>query len=595
MNHSYSNLNTETELDTASITSNSLQKAPDLDSSLQFNLDNEFLNSTCDSQTIISEVASENCQRGWQRIRSHHKDIFSVEASPYSSPPKFELDWCPHTTSQSLKTAEVITKFYELLAEPLSPIGKQMLKQTLTSSRLSIQERLIRQNSVRALSKTPELINQIHEFAHALTSIKKHNKEELQNPLRELSGLAAKLSTGCSDPLVSDLLGKITSYFEREVVRDFLALDFNCATLPDRFSKRNDSKIRYAPIYDDQANFALGLATISALAIGCMLAATSRSGFNTSIIGFTAIPWSPFFAFAARENWYQQKVDTLFANYSNQFFNGKEFEDLVGAVATLEELSALGKLAAHPSARMPTFAADGSTLSLNQLIDPIAILSGVQTVPIDIELQPGKPLLLNGQNGGGKTYACGAIIRSISSAAMGGPVSAIDAVLPDFAFWAMQSPKQEANGNQGRLGSEADTTSVLIERAQAAKGAALLFFDEVGQGTSQEGTEEVTKRALGETAACAFYVVHPTHELPLARRMYRRNQVDALRVKNSGISVTHGFEPGVAEKSGAFLIAEKVGYSEGATRRRVRNASGNLNVFEKWAETARELAKKNDA
>ena len=540
------------------------------------------------ARSDITHACAAAIERGWNRSKNLHNTVIKKGDLKFWSWAEVEIE---HTTETTLKTLQIPDTLFPLLSDKMSPFGTVMLRGSLLAPPIPYEELILKQAAVSALSEDKKARKFITRFSDQLDNLRTEKDIcKKQSHLAKLATLASRKLPQTDNPVVQNLLQTITEYFNQAVVIDFLKIDFTATHAHNRFSRFRDSKIRINPIYYEEAGVAtVGLIILSGLIQVCPLIFTPGYEIRPDVNAFLLSSIAVAGLITGIEGIYHKRKLKFLANYEKALFSSDKYRNMVGAVAALEEMGALASILDSPLASMPEIPEQGDTLAIDEMGDLVARLRNQKVVPNNLELRKGVPLTETGQNGGGKTFFPTLALRNISISMIGGPVIGKNASIPYTTYWAMQSAKQEAHGGHGRLGSEADTTGHLLTQAHAHGGRAVLVFDEVGGGGDRTSTEDATLRALGESAAGGMWAIHPTHELPITKKLNNAGLIRAIRMKGTGAEITHKFEDGVAESSGAWIIIERIGYDVESTRARVIEANGDLELFDRWIEVGRQL------
>ena len=541
------------------------------------------------ANTGIKHACAAAIECGWKRSSRLQKIEFAKGDLNFWHGAEGRVE---HTTEVTLETLQIPEGLFALLAKKMSPFGSVMLRGSLLSPPIPYDQLILKQAAVTALSKDKQARKFVTKFADLLDDLRiEKDTIKKQEHLVKLAALTSRKFPQTDNPIVQTLLQNIREYFDQQEVVDFLKVDFSATHAHNRFSRFRDSKIRINPIYFEEAGaVTLGLLVLSGLIEVCPALFTRGYQICDEVNSTLVCLCAGSGLVTCVEGIYHKRKLKFLANYEKALFSSKKYQNMVGAVAALEEMGALASILDSPLASMAEIPEDGNELVIDQMGDLIATLRQEEVVPNDLVLIKGLPTAETGQNGGGKTFFPTLALRNLSSCMIGGPIIGKNASIPYTTYWAMQSAKQEAHGGHGRLGSEADTTGHLLTQAHAHRGRAVLVFDEVGGGGDRKSTEDATLKALGECAAGGMWAIHPTHELPIARKMNAAGLVQAIRMKGTGEEITHKFEAGVAESSGAWIIIKRIGYDVETTRARVIEANGDLELFDRWIEVGRKLA-----
>jgi DNA mismatch repair protein MutS2 len=259
----------------------------------------------------------------------------------------------------------------------------------------------------------------------------------------------------------------------------------------------------------------------------------------------------------------------VMARLVDAVFSGLE-DDLICFVQLLGDLEFyLGALSFRDRAEaaglavcLPDFVAPDAPRRLEQLFNPLLLMSGIQPIPCDLETAKlATTVLVTGPNSGGKTRLLQAVglTQVLAQAglfipARSGHVSVVSSLVVSL--------NQEATAEQaeGRLGMELVRIRALFERLPPG---AMVLLDELCSGTNPSEGEEIFELVVSMLNQLAPQAFITTHFLSFAARLEREKKIADLAFMQVELREdrrpTYQFVPGVATTSLAGHTAERLG------------------------------------
>ncbi|HWZ97948.1 MAG TPA: DNA mismatch repair protein MutS [Candidatus Dormibacteraeota bacterium] len=237
------------------------------------------------------------------------------------------------------------------------------------------------------------------------------------------------------------------------------------------------------------------------------------------------------------------------------------------AIAQLDVLTSLAKLAADRSYMRPEFNSTGELLIVggrHPVIEELLRQKGERFVPNDLCLEPGRQqlLLITGPNMGGKSTYLRQAALIVLLAQMGSFVPARQAKLPitDRIFTRIGASDNLARGRSTFLVEMSEVASILNH----ATPASLVLLDEVGRGTATfDGlsiawavVEHLQKYTRARTLFATHY--HELTELADLLPAVKNVHVSVKETPNEIIFLRR-VEPGSADKSYGIEVARLAG------------------------------------
>ena len=237
------------------------------------------------------------------------------------------------------------------------------------------------------------------------------------------------------------------------------------------------------------------------------------------------------------------------------------------AVATLDVLASLAKLAADRGYTRPEFTATGELLIVggrHPVIEELLRQRGERFVPNDLCFEPGRQqlLLITGPNMGGKSTYLRQAALTVLMAQMGSFVPARQAKLPitDRIFTRIGASDNLARGRSTFLVEMSEVAAILHH----ATPSSLILLDEVGRGTATfDGLSiawAVVEHLQKHTRARTLFATH-YHELTELAELLSgvANVHVSVKETPSEIIFLRRVEPGSADKSYGIEVARLAG------------------------------------
>src|SRR5580692_4483006 len=238
-----------------------------------------------------------------------------------------------------------------------------------------------------------------------------------------------------------------------------------------------------------------------------------------------------------------------------------------GAVAQLDVLTSLAKLAADRNYVRPEFNGTGELLIVggrHPVIEELLRQKGERFVPNDLYFEPGRQqlLLITGPNMGGKSTYLRQAALIVLMAQIGSFVPARQAKLPvtDRIFTRIGASDNLARGRSTFLVEMSEVAAILHH----ATPSSLVLLDEVGRGTATfDGlsiawavVEHLQKHTRARTLFATHY--HELTELAELLPTVKNVHVSVKETPNEIIFLRH-VEPGSANKSYGIEVARLAG------------------------------------
>src|SRR5271167_241961 len=238
-----------------------------------------------------------------------------------------------------------------------------------------------------------------------------------------------------------------------------------------------------------------------------------------------------------------------------------------GAVAQLDVLASLAKLAADRGYARPEFNSTGELLIIggrHPVIEELLRQKGERFVPNDLFFEPGRQqlLLITGPNMGGKSTYLRQSALIVIMAQVGSYVPARQAKLPitDRIFTRIGASDNLARGRSTFLVEMSEVAAILHH----ATPSSLVLLDEVGRGTATfDGLSiawAVVEHLQRNTRARTLFATH-YHELTELAELLPgvKNVHVSVKETPNEIIFLRKVEPGSADKSYGIEVARLAG------------------------------------
>jgi DNA mismatch repair ATPase MutS len=191
--------------------------------------------------------------------------------------------------------------------------------------------------------------------------------------------------------------------------------------------------------------------------------------------------------------------------------------------------------------------------------NPILAKGNPNYVPNDVSLKEHELTIITGANSGGKTTYCKTIAQIQLLSQIGCYVPAEQAELSIADKILYQAPTfGSILDAEGRFGVELKRTRDIFFKATPKS---LVILDELAEATTHEEKMEISYTILDGFSKIGSSTMLVTHNHELASRFQQEGRSQNLQVEFKNRKPTYRLVPGVAKKSHAELIAEKVGFS----------------------------------
>lgn len=191
--------------------------------------------------------------------------------------------------------------------------------------------------------------------------------------------------------------------------------------------------------------------------------------------------------------------------------------------------------------------------------NPILAKGNPAYVPNDVNLKEHELTIVTGANSGGKTTYCKTIAQIQLLSQIGCYVPAEEAELNIADKILYQAPVfGSILDAEGRFGVELKRTRDIFFKTTPRS---LVILDELAEATTYEEKMEISYTILDGFSKIGSSTMLVTHNHELASRLHQEGRSQNLQVEFRNRKPTYRLVPGIARKSHAELIAEKVGFS----------------------------------
>jgi DNA mismatch repair protein MutS len=191
--------------------------------------------------------------------------------------------------------------------------------------------------------------------------------------------------------------------------------------------------------------------------------------------------------------------------------------------------------------------------------NPILAKENPDYIPNDVNMDEQRLTIITGANSGGKTTYCKTITQIQLLAQIGCYVPAEEAELSIADKILYQAPMFDSiRDAEGRFGTELKRTKDIFLEATPRS---LVVLDELAEATTHEEKMEISYVVLNGFDKIGSNTILVTHNHELASRFLQEGRSQNLQVEFKNKRPTYKLVQGIAKKSHAELIAEKIGFS----------------------------------
>ena len=202
----------------------------------------------------------------------------------------------------------------------------------------------------------------------------------------------------------------------------------------------------------------------------------------------------------------KQRILRELTAYFNPFFN--QIVETFNILKCIDQHYTMAKLTNELEAVCPKLNNKGP-LKLEMAVNPLFTLSGKEVVPLNIELNEEKTLLLSGPNAGGKTVVLKSIGLYTLMAQCGLFIPAKVAQLPIYTqFLADIGDRQSMENDLSTFSAHIQNLAMIVKRANKNT---LVLLDELGTGTDPDAGAALSRAILESLLKNGSTVLATTH------------------------------------------------------------------------------------
>jgi DNA mismatch repair protein MutS2 len=234
-------------------------------------------------------------------------------------------------------------------------------------------------------------------------------------------------------------------------------------------------------------------------------------------------------------------------------------EKNLGLLERLDLVDARARLAEKLAASRPTVSEDGRVL-LVAMRHPVLCLGSAEVVPNDLELEPGRALVITGPNAGGKTVCLKTLGLFAVMLRAGMHLPAGDGSrLP--LFDGVRTEMGDDQSLADHLSTFTAHLSHLLDFLETARPGTLLLLDDIGIGTDPGEGAALAQALLEAFVETGAQVVATTHYERLKALAYSDRRFDNASVGYdlSRMVPTYHLHRGIPGSSGAISVARRLG------------------------------------
>ncbi len=236
--------------------------------------------------------------------------------------------------------------------------------------------------------------------------------------------------------------------------------------------------------------------------------------------------------------------------------------DGIEAIARLDEMLAVAKLAAQMRASIPDLVASSEPMELRALRHPRLALEQKEVIPSDLRLAPGSALVISGPNAGGKTICLTAVGLTSLIALSGLPIPAgSGSRIPCFSrIHAVVGDHQDLTKGLSTFSGHLERLRAILSEVDAE---ALVLVDEIAAGTDPREGAALAIAVIEAMLARGATVLVTTHLDALKAMAFRDQRFHNARVgfDSNRMVPIYRLESGLPGTSSPIAIARAVGLS----------------------------------
>jgi DNA mismatch repair protein MutS2 len=234
------------------------------------------------------------------------------------------------------------------------------------------------------------------------------------------------------------------------------------------------------------------------------------------------------------------------------------------AYVRLDAVFARGKYAIEAIGEALTLVEDGP-IELRDARHPLLLarLGREKTVPLSVEMNENRVLVISGPNAGGKTAAmkCVGLISAMTAAGLPTPADPDSRARFFKQIHIVVGDEQSIENDLSAFSSHLERIKLILERAD---DETLALLDEIGASTDPAAGAAIAETVLVELRDKGAFVVSTTHHRALKTLAAETEGFEnaSMEFDPERLAPTYRFAQGLPGSSYAFEIASRIGLSE---------------------------------
>ena len=238
-----------------------------------------------------------------------------------------------------------------------------------------------------------------------------------------------------------------------------------------------------------------------------------------------------------------------------------EIQESFNILKYIDQHNTMAKLAYQINAICPEMNVKGN-LKFDNAVNPLFTLVGKEAIPLNIELNKEKILLLSGPNAGGKTVVLKSIGLYALMAQCGLFIPANKAQFPIYTkFMADIGDRQSMENDLSTFSAHIQNLSIIVEQANEST---LILLDELGTGTDPDAGAALSRAIMEFLIRKNSTVIATTHLGSL--KVWASDEKGIINggmiFDSDALAPTYELQLGIPGASYALEISKRMGLSD---------------------------------
>ncbi len=238
-----------------------------------------------------------------------------------------------------------------------------------------------------------------------------------------------------------------------------------------------------------------------------------------------------------------------------------EIQESFNILKYIDQHNTMAKLAYQINAICPEMNVKGN-LKFDNAVNPLFTLVGKEAIPLNIELNKEKILLLSGPNAGGKTVVLKSIGLYALMAQCGLFIPANKAQFPIYTkFMADIGDRQSMENDLSTFSAHIQNLSIIVEQANEST---LILLDELGTGTDPDAGAALSRAIMESLIRKNSTVIATTHLGSL--KVWASDEKGIINggmiFDSDALAPTYELQLGTPGASYALEISKRMGLSD---------------------------------